>query len=50
MVIISINDLRKGIQPKSLVPSKDLFKTDMAFNIGALLVIGILAALFTVFW
>jgi SSS family solute:Na+ symporter len=50
MVMISMNDLRKGIQPKSLVPSKDLFKTDTAFNIGALLVIGILVALFTVFW
>jgi hypothetical protein len=35
--------------PKSVVPSKDLFKAERAFPIRAILVIGNLAGLFTVF-
>lgn len=50
MIFISFNDNRKGIVPKGLEIDKKLFKTDPKFTAGALIVIGILVALYTLFW
>lgn len=51
MVIISLIDQRRGIQPKPiLVDKKMMFNVSPAFAIGSLLLIGILTALYTVFW
>jgi len=50
MVIISIIENRSGIIPKGLDVEKSMFKLNPAFLVGALIVCGILAALYTVFW
>ncbi len=50
MVFISIRDNRRGIVPKGLEIDTKLFRTDPKFTAGALLLIGILVALYTLFW
>jgi solute:Na+ symporter, SSS family len=50
MIFISIRDNRKGITPHGLEVDKTMFKVDTAFAAGALIVCGILVALYTVFW
>lgn len=49
MVVISLAQSGKD-QPNSIEISKDLFKTSRKFNVGALLIIGILAALYIIYW
>jgi hypothetical protein len=55
MIVFWQSDLSPGgpsvhlLAPKSVVPSKDLFKAERAFPIRTILVIGNLAGLFTVF-
>ncbi len=49
MIIISLAQSGKD-QPNSIELSSDLFKTSAKFNVGALLIIGILAALYIVYW
>ena len=49
MIIISLAQSGKD-QTNSIELSTDLFKTSPKFNVGALLIIGILAALYIVYW
>ncbi|HRP34055.1 MAG TPA: sodium/solute symporter, partial [Agriterribacter sp.] len=50
MYFISIYENRKGIKPNGLDIDRSMFKTAPAFTAGALLVTGILIALYTLFW
>ncbi len=50
MYIISIIENKRGIVPNGLEVDKSMFKTNTSFAIGALLVLGITAALYTIFW
>jgi len=50
MVIISLVENRKGVKPHGLVVDKKMFKMSPSFAVGALVVCGILAALYTLFW
>lgn len=50
MAFISVRDNRRGIVPKGLEIDTKLFRTDPKFTAGALLLIGILVALYTLFW
>lgn len=50
MWIISVMGNRMGIQPKGLEVDKSMFKMKPGFAVGALIVCGILAALYTIFW
>lgn len=50
MYFISINDIRKGIQTKGLEVDSSMFKLHPAFVVGVLVLFGIIAALYTLFW
>jgi solute:Na+ symporter, SSS family len=50
MVIISNIENRKGVRPKGLIVDKSLFRMSPGFAVGALIVCGILAALYTIYW
>ena len=50
MVIISLIDQKRGIASNGLEVDRSMFKSDAAFTVGALLVMGILTALYTIFW
>ena len=50
MVIISLFETRKGANPKGLEIDSKMFKTSPGFAVGALLIFGILVALYTLFW
>jgi SSS family solute:Na+ symporter len=50
MFIISKVENAKGIVPNGLEVDKKMFKMDPGFAVGALIICGILAALYTIFW
>ena len=50
MYFISIYENKKGVVAKGLEIDSTMFKTKTGFAVGALLVIGITAALYTIFW
>ncbi|HMO62585.1 MAG TPA: sodium/sugar symporter [Ferruginibacter sp.] len=50
MVLISLYDNRRGMQPKGLEIDSKMFKLHPAFAAGMLIVLGILAALYTLYW
>ncbi len=50
MYLISMIENKKGIVPNALEVDTKMFKTDAKFTVGALLVIGILVALYTLYW
>jgi solute:Na+ symporter, SSS family len=50
MAIISWIDNRRGIKPKSLEVDTTMFRLKPSFIAGALIVCGILVALYTLFW
>jgi SSS family solute:Na+ symporter len=50
MIIISLVEGKGKDHPKSIEVSKDLFHTSTGFKIGAILIVGIIAALYTIFW
>ncbi len=50
MYLISILENKKGNNPKGLEIDSSMFKTNTSFTVGALLIFGILVALYTVFW
>jgi len=50
MVIISLFETRNGANPKGLEIDSKMFKTSPGFAVGALLIFGILVALYTLFW
>jgi SSS family solute:Na+ symporter len=50
MVIISLYENKKGVIPKGLEVDKSMFRMSPGFAVGALIVTGILAAIYTLFW
>jgi SSS family solute:Na+ symporter len=50
MYIISIYETSKGVKANGLEIDKSMFKMSSGFTVGAIIIIGILAALYTVFW
>lgn len=50
IIIISLFEGKGKDHPKGIEISKDLFKTSTQFKIGAILISGIIAALYIVFW
>jgi len=50
MYIISMIDNRKGVTPNGLEVDTKMFRTDSKFAVGALLIIGVLVALYTIYW
>jgi len=50
MFIISKLENARGVVPNGLAVDKKMFKIDPGFAVGALIICGILAALFTMFW
>ena len=50
MFIISKIENKKGIQPNGLEVDRTMFKVDTGFAVGALIVCGILLALYSLFW
>jgi SSS family solute:Na+ symporter len=50
MVIISLIDSVRGVKTKGLEVDSSMFKTSNGFAVGSLIIIGILAALYTVFY
>ncbi|WP_026952651.1 sodium/sugar symporter [Algoriphagus mannitolivorans] len=50
MIIISLIEGKGKDHPNSIDVNKELFKTSIQFKIGAILIAGIIAALYTVFW
>jgi SSS family solute:Na+ symporter len=50
MVIISLIDQRKGVKPHGLEIDTRMFKLNPAFAAGALLICGLIAALYALFW
>ena len=50
MIVISLVEGKGKDHPKSIDISAELFKTSTGFKIGAILIVGIIAALYTIFW
>jgi solute:Na+ symporter, SSS family len=50
MYIISITELKGRNNPQGLEVDSSMFKTAPGFSIGALIICGILTALYTIFW
>lgn len=50
MITISLVEGKGKDNPNSIDINKDLFKTSTGFKVGAILILGIAAALYTVFW
>ncbi len=50
MVIISLIDNNRGVKPNGLEVDSSMFKTHAGFTVGAILILGIIAALYTIFW
>ena len=50
MVIISLVENSRGIKTKGLEIDRSMFKMSPGFTVGALIIFGILAALYTVLW
>lgn len=50
MVIISLYETSRGVKTKGLEIDARMFKTDPKFTVGSLLVIGILVALYSIYW
>ena len=49
-IIIIVSLLTKKVQPGAIKLEKQLFKTDWVFNVGAIGIMLILAAIYIVFW
>ncbi|MGM9476309.1 sodium/sugar symporter [Pedobacter sp. GSP4] len=50
MVIISLFENRNGTNPKGLEIDSKMFKTTTSFAVGALIIIGLLVALYGIYW
>ncbi len=50
MVIVSLIDNSRGVKPNALEVDTKLFKMQPAFAVGALIICGVLAALYSFFW
>ena len=50
MYFISMYETRKGVQTNGLDVDKAMFKMSPSFTVGMLIIVAVLAALYTVFW
>jgi solute:Na+ symporter, SSS family len=50
MVVISLYDHKRGIRVKALEIDTKMFKVSTGFAAGSLIIIGVLVALYTIFW
>jgi solute:Na+ symporter, SSS family len=50
MYIISMIENRGGVKPHGLEIDASMFKTSAGFAVGSLIIIGLLVALYTMFW
>ena len=50
MILISLVENRRGVQPKALEIDRKMFRMAPGFAVGALIVCGILAALYSIYW
>jgi SSS family solute:Na+ symporter len=50
MIAISYYENRKGVTPHGLEIDTSMFRTSTSFAVGSLIIIGLLVALYTVFW
>jgi solute:Na+ symporter, SSS family len=50
MSIITNIDNRRGVKPNGLIVERSMFKMSPGFTAGSLIVLGILVALYTVYW
>lgn len=50
MILISLWDNKRGIKSNGLEVDRSMFKMSNSFAVGTLIVLGIIAALYTVFW
>ncbi len=50
MVLISLYDQKRGLKTKGLEIDSSMFKVNSSFLAGSLLIVGILVALYSVFW
>ena len=50
MYCISIYETKKGVQTNGLEVDKTMFKMSPSFTVGMLIILSILAALYTIFW
>ncbi|MBF4487786.1 sodium/sugar symporter [Flavobacterium sp. CSZ] len=50
MVIISLYDAKKGLKTKGLEIDSKMFKVSNGFAVGAMLIVGVLVALYSIFW
>jgi len=50
MVLISLFENRKGVKTNGLEIDRGMFKMSPSFAVGALIICGVLAALYTIFW
>lgn len=50
MYLISMYENKRGVVPKGLEVDATMFKTKTGFAVGAIIILGITAALYTLFW
>jgi len=50
MVIISLFENKNGVNPKGLEIDSKMFKTTTGFAVGSLIIIGLLVALYSIYW
>lgn len=50
MVVMSVADRRSRVQPVVIEVDPKMFRTSSSFAVGSVLIVGILTALYTVFW
>jgi SSS family solute:Na+ symporter len=50
MYFISIYETRNGVNPKGLEIDKSMFKTTSGFTVGAVIVLGLIVALYSIYW
>jgi solute:Na+ symporter, SSS family len=50
MFVISIYETRRGVVTKGLEIEKEMFYTSKGFAVGSLILLGLIAALYTVYW
>jgi SSS family solute:Na+ symporter len=50
MVIISLIDNRRGVVPNGLEIDRKMFRLSPGFTVGALIIVGLLVALYSVYW
>jgi SSS family solute:Na+ symporter len=50
MYFISIYENKKGLKPNGLEVDKTMFRMSPSFTVGMLVILSLLAALYTLFW